>query len=389
MVKITLNNVTKIFGKGDKSFRAIKDVDFEIKSSSFFGILGASGAGKTTLMRIIAGLETPTKGSVSFDSTVVARDDKDLVPVEDRNVGMVFQNWALYPHLTNYENIAFPLKVKHWDSNKILARVRDLAETLGIGEVLGKRPGQVSGGQQQRVALARALAKNPSLLLLDEPFSNLDANTKDDARSLVRKIQQEFGVTAIIVSHDPSDIFSLAEEVAVIAKGDLIQVATPKELYEHPKNLKVANSLGDMNILDGKILASGGKYDLEITGLAVVKELIDSAEEIPSSIKVGIRPEDMVLVPKKRPLSDFSESENAEDILENLGELKVDASNYSQGSFLISLLYNDGKYRINGISREALLPGESLTIYAKRNKIKLFNAETGDFIDVTPKMIEN
>ncbi len=389
MVKITLENITKIFGKGEKAFRAIDNVSFEIKSSSFFGILGASGAGKTTLMRIIAGLETPTKGVLSFDSTDVAKDDKDLVPVEDRNVGMVFQNWALYPHLTNYENIAFPLKVKHWNEEKIRSRVKELSETLGISEVVTKRPGQVSGGQQQRVALARALAKNPSLLLLDEPFSNLDANTKDDARSLVRKIQQDFGVTAIIVSHDPSDIFSLAQEVAVIAKGELIQVATPKELYDHPKNLKVAGSLGDMNILDGMLIRNGQRYDLEITGLVTLKDLIMNEEILPESIKVGIRPEDLMLVPDKRSISEFIENGNSEDLLEKVGSLVVDASNYSQGSFLISLLYNNGMARINGISREALLPGESLTIYVKKNKIKIFNAESGDLIESNQKLIEN
>ena len=150
-------------------------------------------------------------------------------------------------------------------------------------------------------------------------FNKVQKFVSDDARSLVRRIQQEFGVTAIIVSHDPSDIFSLAEEVAVIAKGDLIQVASPKELYERPKNLKVAGSLWDINILDGKIMQSGGKYDLEITGLATVKGLIDSVEDLPGSIKVGIRPEDMVLVPKKHPLTDFSQSKNTEDVLENLG----------------------------------------------------------------------
>ena len=225
--------------------------------------------------------------------------------------------------------------------------------------------------------------------MLDEPFSNLDANTKDDARSLVRKIQQDFGVTAIIVSHDPSDIFSLAQEVAVIAKGELIQVATPKELYDRPKNLKVAGSLGDMNILDGKSIRNGAKYDIVITGLVTIKDLVASNEALPESIKVGIRPEDLMLVPAKRPISELFEDENSEDVLEKLGDLVVDASNYSQGSFLISLLFNNGLSRINGISREALLPGESLTIYAKKNKIKIFNAESGDYIETNPKFIEN
>ncbi|MEM3449348.1 MAG: ABC transporter ATP-binding protein [Nitrososphaerota archaeon] len=381
MVEITLENVSKIFGKGEKSFRAIDNVSFEIKSSSFFGILGASGAGKTTLMSMIAGLETPTKGTIRFDSTVVAKDGKDLVPVEDRNVGMVFQNWALYPHLSNYENIAFPLKVKHWSNEKIHARVKGLSETLGISEVLTRRPGQVSGGQQQRVALARALAKNPSLLLLDEPFSNLDANTKDDARSLVRKIQEDLGITAIIVSHDPSDIFSLAQEVAVIEKGELIQVATPKELYERPKNLKVSGSLGNINILDGKLIRKKENYDLEISGLITINNFITSSEVLTESVNVGIRPEDLMLVPAKRSVSEFLKNRDSDEAWERLGDFTVDASNYSQGSFLISFLYNNGRSRINGISREALLPGELLTVYINKNKIKLFDAKKGDYID--------
>ena len=154
MVKIKLENITKIFGKKGKEFKALDDISFEIPGSSFYGVLGASGAGKTTVMRIIAGLETPTMGKLYFDDELVAADNKDLVPVETRNVGMVFQNWALYPHLSNYENIAFPLKVRHWTADAINSRINELAEILGIKEIIHKRPGQVSGGQQQRVAIA-------------------------------------------------------------------------------------------------------------------------------------------------------------------------------------------------------------------------------------------
>ncbi len=155
--------------------------------------------------------------------------------------------------MTNYENIAFPLKSKHWSPEDIHRRITELARVLEISETLEKRPGEISGGgQQQRVALARALAKNPSLLLLDEPFSNLDANRRDDARSLVRRVQEEYGITAVIVSHDPSDIFSLARKVAVIHSGRLIQIDTPGEIYDRPRNVRVAGSLGgEINLLRG------------------------------------------------------------------------------------------------------------------------------------------
>ncbi len=389
MVKISIKNVIKVFGKGDRTFEAIKNVSFEIRSSSFFGILGASGAGKTTMMRLIAGLETPTKGAILFDDKVVSQDGKEIVPVEERNVGLVFQNWALYPHLSNYENIAFPLKVMRWRSEDIKARVFSLAETLGISEVVYKRPGQVSGGQQQRVALARALSKNPSLLLLDEPFSNLDANTKDDARSLVRSLQQKFGVTAIIVSHDPSDIFSLAEEVAVISKGELIQVATPKELYDRPKNMKVARSLGEMNLIEGSFTKSKSGTSLVIKGLATIDNFLANDVEVPDNIMVGIRPEDLILLRSEISNESVKNIDYAPgEELVKLGELKSDAANYSEGSFIISMPFNNGKSRINGINREAFFPGDEVTLYVKKSKIKIFDSSSGDLISIT-QLISN
>lgn len=153
MVRIRLEHIDKVFGKKGREFKALDDISFEIEDNSFFGILGASGAGKTTIMRIIAGLETPTRGAIYFNDQVAASDGKDIIPVEDRNVGMVFQNWALYPHMTNYENIAFPLKSKHWSPEDIHRRITELARVLEISETLEKRPGEISGGgQQQRVA---------------------------------------------------------------------------------------------------------------------------------------------------------------------------------------------------------------------------------------------
>ena len=377
MVKIKLENITKIFGKKGKEFKALDDVSFEIPGSSFYGVLGASGAGKTTVMRIIAGLETPTTGKLYFDDELVAADNKDFVPVETRNVGMVFQNWALYPHLSNYENIAFPLKVRHWTAGAINSRINELAEILGIKEIIHKRPGQVSGGQQQRVAVARALAKNPALLLLDEPFSNLDANSKDDARSLVREVQKSLGVTAVIVSHDPSDIFSLAQEVAVISLGTLGQVSTPNELYDYPKSVKVASTLGEINFIDASLSKNSGDYNLLIADDVKISgvDFKGTGNNISDKVKVGIRPEDLTVhkVGHKKDVS------FGEDWLP-MGEFKASSSNYSQGNFMVTLQDQKATLKISALSREVINPGDMVNLYVNREKIKFFDPASGERI---------
>lgn len=377
MVKIKLENITKIFGKKGKEFKALDNVSFEIPGSSFYGVLGASGAGKTTVMRIIAGLETPTMGKLYFDDELVAADNKDIVPVETRNVGMVFQNWALYPHLSNYENIAFPLKVRRWTAEAINSRINELAEILGIKEIIHKRPGQVSGGQQQRVAVARALAKNPALLLLDEPFSNLDANSKDDARSLVREVQKSLGVTAVIVSHDPSDIFSLAQEVAVISLGTVGQVSTPEELYDRPRNIKVASTLGEINFVDAQVKKNSGGYSLVIADDLKVKGIDfkglgnDSADRI----KIGIRPEDLMV---------HKESQTSNLIMGKewvpMGEFKASSANYSQGNFMVALQDQKATLKINALSREVVNPGDMVELFVNQEKLKFFTLDTGELI---------
>ena len=378
MVKIKLENVSKIFGKKGREFKALDNISFEIPSSSFFGVLGASGAGKTTVMRIIAGLETPTTGKVYFDNELVSENGKDLIPVEYRNVGMVFQNWALYPHLSNYENIAFPLKVRHWTTEAINSRVNELSEILGIKEIISKRPGQISGGQQQRVAVARALAKNPTVVLLDEPFSNLDANSKDDARSLVRDVQKSLGVTTVIVSHDPSDIFSLAQEVAVISLGTLGQVSTPAELYDNPKSVKVASTLGEINLIEATIKNDTKKTTLVLADDVQIKETLNKelSKANLDRVKIAIRPEDL-LVHKLDSRTKVSMDEN----WTFLGKMKATSANYSQGNFMVYLQDRAETIKINALSREVVNPEDTVELYVNESKIKYFNPETGEKLE--------
>ena len=379
MVNIKLENVSKIFGKKGREFKALDNISFEIPSSSFFGVLGASGAGKTTVMRIIAGLETPTTGKVYFDNELVSENGKDLIPVEYRNVGMVFQNWALYPHLSNYENIAFPLKVRHWSPEAINSRVNELSEILGIKEIISKRPGQISGGQQQRVAVARALSKNPTVVLLDEPFSNLDANSKDDARSLVRDVQKSLGVTTVIVSHDPSDIFSLAQEVAVISLGTLGQVSTPAELYDSPKSVKVASTLGEINLIEATIKNDSKKTTLVLADDVQIKETLNKelAKANLDRVKIAIRPENL-LVHKLDSGTKVSKEEN----WTFLGKMKATSANYSQGNFMVYLQDTAESIKINALSREVVNPGDTVELYVNESKIKYFNPETGEKLEL-------
>lgn len=378
MVNIKLENVSKIFGKKGREFKALDNISFEIPSSSFFGVLGASGAGKTTVMRIIAGLETPTTGKVYFDNELVSENGRDLIPVEYRNVGMVFQNWALYPHLSNYENIAFPLKVRHWTTEAINSRVNELSEILGIKEIISKRPGQISGGQQQRVAVARALAKNPTVVLLDEPFSNLDANSKDDARSLVRDVQKSLGVTTVIVSHDPSDIFSLAQEVAVISLGTLGQVSTPAELYDNPKSVKVASTLGEINLIEATIKNDTKKTTLVLADDVQIKGTLNKelSKANLDRVKIAIRPEDL-LVHKLDSRTKVSMDEN----WTFLGKMKATSANYSQGNFMVYLQDRAETIKINALSREVVNPEDTVELYVNESKIKYFNPETGERLE--------
>ncbi len=378
MVSIKLNNVSKIFKKGKTEFKALENINLEIPNNSFFGILGASGAGKTTVMRIIAGLEAPTIGEVLFDNTLVSKDNVTIVDPEERDVGMVFQNWALYPHMNNYENIAFPLKVKKWTQDDIVKRVYDLSDILGIREVLAKRPGEISGGQQQRVAVARALAKNPKFLLLDEPFSNLDANARDDARALVKKVKNDLGITTIIVSHDPADVFALAEKVAVIFRGNLVQVGTPRDLYDYPANEKVAGTLGDINIIDFDLREKNGYYDL-IFGNFIIPGIRLPNNYDNNKITAGIRPEDIIIEKNMETKQD--------DEIQLIGEFQVSTVNYNQGSFAVVL--NVSETKIKGISREPVFYGEKVKAYINKSKIKLFDYKSKNVMKPDEELAKN
>lgn len=283
MVTVRVENLEKFF---PPNVYALRNVNVKIKSGEFLVVLGPSGSGKTTFIRCIAGLETPTKGRILFDDDVIVDVEREVnTPPAKRNVGMVFQNWALYPHMKVFDNIAFPLKIKKWPRHKIEQKVKEVAEALEIAHLLNRHPRQLSGGQQQRVAIARALVKEPSVLLMDEPFSNLDARLRISAREFVKSLQRRLKITTILVTHDQHDAYALADRLMIINNGEVQQIGTTEEILNSPANIFVAQFFGDppINLIEGE--GKGDHLDLK-----------DFKIPIPAptgKIQVGIRPTDI------------------------------------------------------------------------------------------------
>ena len=259
MASIRIDTLTKVY-PGDVT--AIDGLDLTIGDGDFFALLGPSGCGKTTLLRTIAGLEAATDGSIHIGD----RDVTALTP-RDRNVAMVFQDYALFPHMTVSDNIAYPLRIKKVGRAERQGKARDTGAALGLSSLMERRPGELSGGQQQRVALARAMACQPSVFLLDEPLSNLDARLRLEARTFLKRLQQELGVTTVFVTHDQGEALAMADRIAVMEAGRIRQIGTPSEIFRRPANTFVANFIGStpMNMLPG-ILRAG---DLHIAGQSV------------------------------------------------------------------------------------------------------------------------
>jgi len=257
--KIELKNIEKFYGKT----KVLDDVNLTIEPNEFFAFLGPSGSGKTTTLRILAGLEDLNKGKIFFDGT----DITNFSP-SNRDIAMVFQSYALYPHMTVYENIAFPLKMDKIEKSRIAELVKQSATKVKIEHLLNRKPGQLSGGQQQRVALARAVVRKPKIFLLDEPLSNLDAKLRLETRVELKNLQKSLNVTTVYVTHDQEEAMTLANRIAVFLEGKIMQVGTPTEIFNNPKTLQVASFIGNppMNLLDGEIINN----QLIISGVKII-----------------------------------------------------------------------------------------------------------------------
>lgn len=279
---ITLNRISKSFG----STAVLRDVSFRIEANQLFFLLGPSGCGKTTLLRLLAGFSQPDHGEIRFGERLMNR-----VPANERNTGMVFQNYALWPHLTVAQNVAYGLEVRGLSREETQRRVGEALEIVQMGGYAQRSPGQLSGGQQQRVALARALVVKPDVLFLDEPLSNLDARLRLEMRDEIRRIHSQTRITTVYVTHDQKEALSLADRIAVLRQGEIAQMGTPEELYTSPVDRFVADFMGDINWLEGT-LATGanGQPTVESTiGTWAVAPEVSLPKS--RSVWVGIRPE--------------------------------------------------------------------------------------------------
>jgi multiple sugar transport system ATP-binding protein len=293
MADIALESLTKVYPDGT---RAVNALDLDVGSGEFLVFVGPSGCGKTTALRMIAGLETVTSGRVMLDGRVI----NDLPP-KDRDIAMVFQNYALYPHMNAAKNMGFPLKMRGLPESEIEARVREAARILGLEDSLHKKPRTLSGGQRQRVAMGRAIVRNPQAFLMDEPLSNLDAKLRVEMRAEISRIQRDLGVTTIYVTHDQTEAMTMGDRVAVMRNGFLQQIAAPNELYDRPRNLFVAEFIGspamnlvvaDLERANGALWAAFGPHRVRLEPAMLERHPGLSAYE-GRAVVLGIRPEDM------------------------------------------------------------------------------------------------
>ncbi|EMA69707.1 ABC transporter [Halorubrum aidingense JCM 13560] len=372
MADVTLDTLRKEFDRG--TIVAVDDIDLELEDGEFVTVVGPSGCGKTTTLRMVAGLEEPTSGAVRFDG-----EDVTDIHAKDRPVAMVFQNYALYPHKTVMENMAFGLKMStDMTKEQRRERVTEMAEMMGIADLLDDKPDELSGGQKQRVALGRAIAREPEVFLFDEPLSNLDAKLRTEMRAEIQKLQKEFGVTAMYVTHDQEEAMTMGDRLAILNDGKLQQVGQPTEVYENPVNKFVAGFIGSpsMNFIDVDVETDGTTATIrdDESGLAfeLSGEYVTGRDLESGPYTLGIRPENIVV--KEAPTGDETLVSTVE-VVEPIG-----SDNY------IHLAINDD---FLARSRPDIKPetGDEVGVTFEEEHIHLFDAETGEDVFLSDEEI--
>lgn len=361
MAQVLLNNITKVYGN---SFTAVQNANLEIADKEFMVIVGPSGCGKTTTLRMIAGLEEITEGTITIADRVV-----NDVPPKDRDIAMVFQNYALYPHMTVFQNMAFGLKLRKIPKPEIKQRVTDAARMLGIEELLGRKPKELSGGQRQRVALGRAIVRKPAAFLFDEPLSNLDAKLRVSTRAELKALHNKLQTTSIYVTHDQAEAMTLGDRICVMYKGVIQQVAEPMEVYDRPVNRFVAGFLGTppMNFFEGKFSVKNNKLIFTLTdGTTIVLNGSngDLSSYVDKEMVLGIRPEHLQVEEISQ------ERENSlpatVNVVEPLGDRKDAYITAGSGERFIANL----DPHVN------IVPNQQVTMAIDTDKVHIF--ETGD-----------
>ncbi|MEJ2251203.1 MAG: ABC transporter ATP-binding protein [Candidatus Lokiarchaeota archaeon] len=364
MTNIKIRNLVKKYG----DTYAVDDISLTIKDGELFILLGPSGCGKTTTLLSVAGLIKPEEGEIWFDDKIITSADNNYFErPQKRNVAMVFQDYAIYPHMTVYKNIAFPLELSNIDKEKIKNIVNRTAKNLGIEELLERKPKQLSGGQRQRVALARAIVREPNAFLMDEPLSNLDAKLRIFARAELKALHRELGITTIYVTHDQIEAMSLGDRVAILNKGKTEQIDKPQIIYDFPKNLFVASFIGSppMNLINGYVKKENGSVYFTFGNLSYrlpnASKIVNELEE--KEIVLGIRPEDIVL---SKENSDNSLKATIE-IIEPMGKefeihLKVEDER------IIAFIRNIETYKIE----------DTVNLIFDKDKLHFFDKKTGE-----------
>ncbi|MEA3402011.1 MAG: sn-glycerol-3-phosphate ABC transporter ATP-binding protein UgpC [Armatimonadota bacterium] len=369
MAQVRLANLSKRFGQTE----AVRGIDLEVEDREFLVLVGPSGCGKTTILRMIAGLEEPTSGDVYIDGRRV----NNLSP-KDRDIAMVFQNYALYPHMTVYDNMAFSLRLSKFPKAEIDDRVHDAADMLGIEELLDRRPAQLSGGQRQRVAVGRAVVREPAVFLMDEPLSNLDAKLRIQTRAELIKLHQRLGITTIYVTHDQVEAMTMGHRIAVMRGGEVQQCDRPQQIFDHPTNRFVAGFIGSppMNFLDARLVQADGETVLEGSGVRVeLPEAIAHRDEVQARvgepIVFGVRPTDMhdAALPGPVPPTDDNCISALVEVVEPMGAESVVYLKAGEHSLVASLDSSTGAQE-----------GQPLKLVLNLQRSHLFDPDTGDAI---------
>jgi multiple sugar transport system ATP-binding protein len=349
---------------------AVQNFNLEIADKEFIVLVGPSGCGKSTTLRMVAGLEEISDGEL-----LIGGKRMNETEPKDRDIAMVFQSYALYPHMTVYENMAFPLRLEKVDKNEIDRRVREAAETLDITQYLDRKPKALSGGQRQRVAIGRAIVREPKVLLMDEPLSNLDAKLRNQMRAEIIKLRQKINTTFIYVTHDQTEAMTLGDRIVIMKDGVIQQVGTPQEVFDHPANLFVAGFIGmpQMNFFDAELVKKDGKYAVELGGISVA--LSDDKQNAlaknnvqPQSITMGVRPEHITLAE-----TDDQVLHGTVDVSEMMGSAVHLHVNVLGKDAIIIVQTMD----INGEQKERFEMGRTIAFTFGGNVVHVFDRESG------------
>lgn len=354
MATVSIKNLVKKYG----DIQALEEISIDVKDKEFLTILGPSGCGKTTLLRLIAGLEVPSSGDILVDGKSVLD-----IPIRERDVAMVFQTYALYNHMTVYDNIAFPLKMRKLSTQDIDKKVKNAIDLLDLNKVVDRKPGKLSGGEQQRVALGRAIVREPKVFLMDEPLTFLDPKLRTQMRVEIKTLQRQLGVTTIYVTHDQAEAMTMSDRIALLDNGVLQQLGTADEVYNKPSNTFVASFLGtpSINIVDcsyeeknGKKILDAGIFKIEISNMkSVIDKNIDS-----NKLLLGIRPEDISIVEKK----DIETIESEVYLVEPLG---------SEINVIVKIKNKIMNVKTN--PETSISIGEKVLLKINKQKIHIFN----------------